>query len=79
MELGEDPEEIKAEMGGTGHDDVYSDPKTGDVFVGPKDGQGIGQPAYIRLKPDGSVEIAPPIVRGGVDDLPLPSGEVPLE
>lgn len=50
-----------------------------DVFVGPKGGQGIGQPAYIRLKPDGSVEIAPPIVRGGVDDLPLPSGEMPLE
>jgi hypothetical protein len=74
----EDPEEIKSGVAGknTGSTDIYRDPKTGDLYVGPKGGGGVGQPVGIRLMKDGTVDYAFPAPEPVPEPAPI---RVPVE
>jgi RHS repeat-associated protein len=73
-DAGENPETMKQEMGqqSTGSTNLFRNPKTGDLYVGPRSGHGVGQPLGTRLLNTGEVQYGMPIE-------PAPAVTVPIE
>ncbi len=62
-----EPHTLKKGLGGD-NVDIFRDPKTGDLYVGPKDGAGVGDPLNVRLTNGGQVIDVAPSVADPLDD-----------
>lgn len=62
-----EPHTLKKGLGGD-NVDIFRDPKTGDLYVGPKDGAGVGDPLNVRLTNGGQVIDVAPSVADPIDD-----------